>query len=797
MHVPMTLVDKMSSKSVLVEKISSSAVTITLNRPHALNAINTSLLNDLVEALRNNSNARVIVLEGAGDRAFCTGEDLKETLAPATGSTEELRDSLQKLQDLTRLTASSSAIVISAVQGYAIGGGAEIALAADFVIGGPATKFRFPEVPLGHAATGGITQRLVSMVGLLRAKELLLSGRMVDAEESLKIGLLTEIAEYPKRRAKELALQMAAMPATSVLSSKMSLERATFPNSEAVLQDEVVTASHCFAQTDAEKAFSNFAQRKTTKTITPPVPTNDLNSALARAVGEYPSRTFLRFTGKDYTYREFDTAVAQLAGGLKKAGITTGDRVLVMMKNSVEMVHSWFATNRLAATWVPINSELKSATLKHVVDAADAKIAIVDKHFYGEFIATGFPPERVFLTGKPEVSTIDHLYMECLYSVVEPVNDPARVLPSTVSAFLYTSGTTGRSKPCILSHQYFILQASILINSYSIVSSDVLYCPFPLFHADATALTTVPALLLGATAALSVRFSRSRFWDEIRSSGATVYDFMGATLALTYKNEPSPRDRDHNVRLAWGVPVPSWAKQYEERFGHPIYELYGSVEASLPITQRGPRIPGSCGTVVDGYSIRIADDHGEAVPTGTIGNLLVRTEQPYSIFSGYFNNPQATADAFRHTWFHTGDLARVDAAGNFFFLGRTKDMIRRRGENISAFEVEEELLRNPDIICSAAFAIPAKLGGEGIREQEDGIEDDIKVAVVARPEARSRGFDEQALWNWTVENMARFQVPCVIEFVDRLKKTPTGKIEKGGLRAEGGTRFDIRKHPTA
>ncbi len=251
----------MAEPVVLVEHVSSSIVKIILNRPKALNALNVDLLGSLVTALRENQNAQIVILEGAGDRSFCAGEDLKQTLAPKTGTPTELRQAFELLQDLTRLTSSSKCIVIAAVQGFAIGGGAELALAADFVIGGPKTIFRFPEVPIGHSVTGGIALRLVQMVGLLRAKELFLCGRFVDAEESLKIGLLSELVESPKERALELAESLSKMPKISSSATKSLVERAVFPNLEAVLADEVNVANYCFAQADAEKAFAVVADR--------------------------------------------------------------------------------------------------------------------------------------------------------------------------------------------------------------------------------------------------------------------------------------------------------------------------------------------------------------------------------------------------------------------------------------------------------------------------------------------------------------------------------------------------------
>ncbi|KEF56999.1 uncharacterized protein A1O9_07189 [Exophiala aquamarina CBS 119918] len=226
-----------------------------------------------------------------------------------------------------------------------------------------------------------------------------------------------------------------------------------------------------------------------------------------------------------------------------------------MMRNSVDMVNIWLATNRLGAVWVLINIELKSLTLEHVVRAADARVAIVDLEFTSKF-------------GRAQADRIQHVFvtndggsggLSALYRLRTPVTTSMAVLPSTTAAFLCTSGTTGKSKPCILYHQYFILQASALVETFGLHGGDVLYCPFPLFHADATALTTVPAILLGAVAAISRRFSVSKFWDEIRQTNATVYDFMGATLALMYKQTPTHRDREHKVRLAWRVPIPSFA----------------------------------------------------------------------------------------------------------------------------------------------------------------------------------------------------------------------------------------------
>lgn len=798
---------------ILVSYPSAHIIKITLNRPKSLNAINVPLLNGLVDALTtaHAQGKRVIILEGAGERSFCAGEDLKQTLAPETGSADELRYAFARLQDVTRLTASSEALVIAAVQGFAVGGGAEIALVADFVIGGPGAKIKFPEVVISQAATGGITLRLTYMVGLLKAKELLLRGRFIDAQEALRIGLLSELVEDPKARALELALELEQLPTVSARSSKSSLERSVFTNMEASLADEVNAASWCFAQSDTPKAFEDFVKRsqgtkavqygpeagrhngvQATIPLTQGGPTpadqevrehlasvKDINTALDQATKKFSHRTFIRTGGRDFTFLDVDKSVGKLAGGLESLGVGRGDRVLVMMRNSIEMVETWLATNRLGATWVPINVELKSVTLQHVVHSAAAKVAIVDREFLAALQSTHIADGEglsIYVHGEEA-----HHGLSTLYTLGVPVTSSRLVKPSDTAAFLYTSGTTGKSKPCALSHQYFILQAVALIDGFGLRGDDVLYCPFPLFHADATALTTIPATLLGATAALSDRFSPSKFWDEIRKTKATVYDFMGATLALTYKQPPTAEDRDHHVRLAWGVPIPSFADDYEQRFGHPLYTLYGSVEASVPIMQQGPRVPGSCGTLRAGYHLRIVDQDDEPLPPNTPGQLLLRSDIPNAFFKGYFNDPGATTEAFSNLWLHTGDLAKVDEQGNVYFVGRLKEVIRRRGENVNASEVDEEFLRHPDVMLAAAFAIPSELG--------DGTEEDVKVSVKL---CKGSSVDEASLFDWAARNMARFQVPSVIELVPELKKTPTGKVERLWLKAEGGKRFDIR-----
>jgi enoyl-CoA hydratase/carnithine racemase len=234
---------------------------ISLNRPHVLNALNVDLITSLCDELRNARSERALILQGTG-RAFCTGEDLKETLAPRTGVPEELRVALELLQETTRLMTAFPGPVIAAVQGYAIGGGAELALAADFVICSPNTRFRFPEVAIGHALTGGITARLAASVGLARAKHMLLTSRWVEADEALQIGMIAEIVDDPRARALVLAKELATYPPRSMQATKLAVESAAQPSQEAALRWEIDAALFCFSAPEAAEAFTRFQDRQ-------------------------------------------------------------------------------------------------------------------------------------------------------------------------------------------------------------------------------------------------------------------------------------------------------------------------------------------------------------------------------------------------------------------------------------------------------------------------------------------------------------------------------------------------------
>ncbi|KAK4500896.1 hypothetical protein PRZ48_009088 [Zasmidium cellare] len=419
----------------------------------------------------------------------------------------------------------------------------------------------------------------------------------------------------------------------------------------------------------------------------------NLNTFFGRQVSRRPNSVFLRFIGEpDLTYADVDTLVKRLTGGLQGAGVMEGSRVLVMMRNCSFLAYSWLAIGRLGGIWVPANEGLRSKALRNVLETTDPALILVDDNLAEYLHESGASiTAPIYIRGTGQLAGVGHNYPEVseLMRPSESSLPAVQTSPDSAVAFTFTSGSTGRSKACVLSHESFINMASTLIRHCRITSEDVLFCPFPLHHVDASSLTIAPALLTGAVAAFSTRFSAETFWDEIRSTGATVYDFMGNTLTLTMNNSPSSLDRTHNVRLAWGIPLTdAMAQQYEARFGHPVVTLYGSSEAGLPIFQEGDLAPGSCGKIQPGVRARIVDDSGNPLLHGTPGQLLLRPLKPATFFSGYFGDDAKTKGVFEDGWFHTGDLGKLDKDGNFYFIGRLKDIVRRRGELVSTEEVE-------------------------------------------------------------------------------------------------------------
>jgi carnitine-CoA ligase len=509
------------------------------------------------------------------------------------------------------------------------------------------------------------------------------------------------------------------------------------------------------------------------------VPTID--ALLDLRAADRADTTFLRFGPVDITFGEARRRSTGLAHGLADLGVQRGQLVPVVMANGPTFAITWLALSALGAVSTLLNTEFRGPSLIHALNLSGAETVIADARFVPNLADVAkdlVHLRRLVLVGDtaqlpelPGVEVLDHVLL-CTEKTAAIQSSHSFADPAMV---LFTSGTTGRSKGCVLSNRYALRQAQLMIDNLMLHRDDVLYCPFPMFHIDATVLTIVPAMLLGTTAAIGDRFSATGFWDEVRTAGATVFDFMGATLTMLHKRPVRADDGDNPARLGWGVPVPEFAVDFERRFGVQLVELYGSTDAGVPMYHPVdvPRRQGSCGRPIPQYDVRLFDEVDDEVPVGEIGEIVVRPNEPSLMSDGYYGMPSTTVESRRNMWFHTGDLARRDADGYFYFVGRRADSIRRRGENISAFEIEEVVKLHRHVLDAAAFGVPSDL-----------TEDDVMVAVVARP---GEALDPVELIEFCVSRMARHMVPRYIDVVATLPRTPTEKVEKTLLREQGVT----------
>jgi crotonobetaine/carnitine-CoA ligase len=502
----------------------------------------------------------------------------------------------------------------------------------------------------------------------------------------------------------------------------------------------------------------------------------DVGTLLERQAAEFGENTFVTVveTGETLTYAQFDEEVNRIARGLEAIGVQQGHFVCLMLPNGLEYLLASYALRKLGAVEVAINSEFRGAGLARMLNLTRSSVLITAPRFYEPLetvaadvehictlVRTGVEPGRT----KP-LRGVTVLSFSDLRS--DDASPPARTISDLdLATIIFTSGTTGVSKGCMLSHRWTMRGAQGYVDILSMTPEDCMYCIFPLFHIQAAFCEVLPCVVAGARVVLRERFSASRFWDDIVEHGVTCVDMMGSVGSIIMNG---PARDDHSVRVVAGGPLPDRG-EFRRRFGATVVNAYGSTDAGLVSYETpddlGP--PGSYGRVRDDlYEVRIADEHGDWVPAGERGELWVRSREPGVMMDGYFGMPEATNAAFRYQWFHTGDMARVDDDGRLYYLGRMGDAIRRRGENVSAFEVEEAINTHPDVDDCAAFGVPSELG-----------EEDVMVVVLRRPGATLTAEDVRAHCTGRV---ARFMVPDRVEVVDEMPLTATGKPAKGELR---------------
>ena len=497
-------------------------------------------------------------------------------------------------------------------------------------------------------------------------------------------------------------------------------------------------------------------------------------AALLRAAAEeWADRPCLRVSAHSLTYSEVASEASRAAGMLAEAGVRPGDRVAVMSENRWEVLALLLGCAWSGAVLVPINAAARGPGLAHVLDDAEPRVLAVEAGLE-EFVAAASQPpglERIWLFGGDAQGALRGVPVEA-FPATGPAVDPAPPGPADPLAILYTSGTTGRSKGVICPHAQFTWWGENVAGWLDLEPDDVLYTCLPLYHTNALN-AFVQALVSGAEYVVGPRFSASRFWDRVVEDEATVTYLLGTMVSILLGREPSPRDRAHRVRvaLAPATSAEGW-QAFEKRFGVRLVDGHGMTETNATIGPRdGVQRPGWMGRVMPGFEARVVDEQGRDVPDGSAGELLLRSREPLAFATGYWRLPEETAAVWRDGWFHTSDRVVRDADGFLRFLDRSKDAIRRRGENISSWEVEQVLQLHPAVEAAAVVPVPSELG-----------EDDVLAYLVPR---RGRGLDPAELVRFCEPSLARFAIPRYVEIVEALPLTENGKVRKVELRARG------------
>jgi carnitine-CoA ligase len=508
-----------------------------------------------------------------------------------------------------------------------------------------------------------------------------------------------------------------------------------------------------------------------------------VTAALARSSAQFGDRVFLDFTGDSYTYTDIDRESTRLARSLQQFGVKKGDTVASVLDNNVHAVLSWFAINKAGAVSVPVNTAYKGEFLRHQLNDCGAKIVIAESDYAQRIadVADGLPNlrtlvqrEGALVSGVRQVLPLANL----LENSTEPLADLNA--PADLAMLVYTAGTTGPSKGCMISHNYVCNLGRQIILMEDRHRDDCNWTALPLFHMNATGGSILSCMFVGARVAIFPRFSVSRFWPDIRRSRATVASLLGSMITFLAEADDTEHSKAcygqlHTVR---GSPFPAALQEkWRKRFGvrRAGSNSYGLTEAArvtgLRHDEDAP--PGSSGRVNDDFEVRIFDEDDNELPAGAPGEIVIRPRRPHIMFEGYWNRPADTLKIMRNMWLHSGDIGKFDENGYLYFVDRKKDYLRRRGENISSFEVETGLRAHPAVADVAVHAVFSEAG-----------EDDVKATIVLK---EGHTLTEQEMCHWAIERLPYFTIPRYFEFRKDLPRNSVGRVLKYQLREEGCT----------
>ncbi|WAJ45345.1 AMP-binding protein [Mycobacterium sp. Aquia_216] len=484
---------------------------------------------------------------------------------------------------------------------------------------------------------------------------------------------------------------------------------------------------------------------------------------LRDGAARWPDRVLVQLeSGETWTWARALQEGARAANVLASRGVGPRDRVMMPLPNGETWLRAWWGATLLGAMFVAVNPNLRGRLLTEACDLVDptAIVALAD-------VATQLDDAAQQLVVTPaELSEGSE--------EVDPLESPPK--PWDPCCLLMTSGTTGPSKASITTHAYVCSFVDFLVDECGLGADDVFQGDMPWFHLSGMA-PALQMMRVGGTIVVRSAPAMSSYWSTAKELGSTFSIAPGTVSQFLSSQPPTRADRDHYLRFMFCAPLPDDPQHYMDRFGlDGLVTAYGLTETNLVAcsTLRTPWRAGSGGRVRPGYEIRIVDEHDYPVPPGAVGELTTRCHRPWLQSQGYFKRPEESAALWRNGWLHTGDAVRVDSDGYCYFVDRYKDAIRRRGENISSYEVEREVTSFPGVLEAACVAYPAEFGGD----------DEVKVFVVA---ASDVGVDFHAMLMYLTERMPYHMVPRFYQLIDQLPKTPTQRVQKHVLRAAGNS----------
>lgn len=485
-----------------------------------------------------------------------------------------------------------------------------------------------------------------------------------------------------------------------------------------------------------------------------------------------PKDVWLKWKDGGYTWTDVLSHTQRAANGLVALGVKPGERVAIMMGNRPEFLWVHFAINFIGAHSVPVNTSQRGATLQHILANSDSVAVVFENSLRGAVLSVkdNLPTLRsTVVADGPAGKGID-LTIEKLFDHPDREPEVEVTVPSTAVGLMYTSGTTGPPKG-VVATGYDMTPMQAIFQAIGVKPGETMYTALPLFHGNALLLSAVGSISIGAKLALAEKFSASRFWDDCRKYDAVEFNTLGGMISILMKQPPKPNDRDNPVRVVLSAACPAnvW-REFEQRYDVRLVEFYGMVDSPGFLLNDVSKV-GSMGKPIGGVEFRVVDDHDQPLPAGEVGELVFR--HPRGRLTLYYKLPDATSEAYRGGWFRSGDLAEYDAEGFYYFRGRKKASMRRRGENISAWEIESVLNQHPAVLESAAYAVPSELG-----------EDEVMVALIVRPGEK---LSPEQLLDFCQGRMAHYAVPRYVDFVADIPKTGTQRVQYGVLSERGIT----------